>query len=118
MLVTATVPIICCCSRQINKFNIIGYRKSVGNNNLVWTGVGVVSGSGINVNSGSSNNKKFANTISNSVSNAILVASGASGNTFSSNKIFGATPEGLEIEQDPTSKNNIFSNNQLIRSSS
>ena len=103
MLVTATVPIICCCSRQINKFNIIGYRKSVGNNNLVWTGVGVVSGSGINVNSGSSNNKKFANTIS--------------GNTFSSNKIFGATPEGLEIEQDPTSKNNIFSNNQLIHSS-
>jgi hypothetical protein len=39
------------------------------------------------------------------------------GNTFTSNKIIGATPEGLEIEQDPTSKNNIFSNNELIHSS-
>jgi hypothetical protein len=103
MLVTATVSIICCCSRHIDKFNIIGCWKSVGNNNLVWTGIGVVSGSGINVNFGSSNNKIFANTMS--------------GNTFSSNKIIGATSEGLEIEQDPTSKNNIFSNYQLIHSS-
>jgi hypothetical protein len=45
------------------------------------------------------------------------VASGASGNTFISNKIIGATPEGLKIEQDPTSKNNVSSNNQLILSS-
>src|SRR5207244_13322123 len=97
MLITSTVPIIFCCSSQINKFNIIGYWKSVGNNNLVWTGVGVVSGSGINVNSGSSNNKKFANTISNSVSNAILVVSGASSNTFSSNKIFCAKLEWIVI---------------------
>ena len=73
--------------------------------------------SGINVNSGSSNNKIFGNTISNSISNAILLASGASGNTFTSNKITSVTAEGLEIEQDPTSKNNIFSNNQLIHSS-
>jgi hypothetical protein len=73
---------------------------------------------GINVNYGSSNNKIFGNTISNSISNAILLATGASGNTFSSNKIIGATPEGLEIEQDLASKNNIFSNNQLIHSSS
>ncbi len=75
------------------------------------------SGSGINVNSGSSNNKLFRNTISNSLSNAILLTSGASANTFTSNKISGSTPTSLKIEQDPTSKNNIFSNNQIIRSS-
>jgi hypothetical protein len=69
------------------------------------------------VNSGSSNNKILANTISHSITNAILVASGASGNTFSSNKIVSSTPQGLKIEQDPTSKNNIFSINKLIHSS-
>ena len=67
---------------------------------------------GINVNSDSSNNKIFANTISHSITNALLVARGSSGNTFSSNKIVSSTPQGLKIEQDPTSKNNIFSNNQ------
>jgi parallel beta-helix repeat protein len=74
--------------------------------------------SGINVNSGSSNNKFSGNTISNSLSNAILLTSGASANTFTSNKISGSTPESLKIEQDPTSKNNILPNNQLIHSTS
>jgi hypothetical protein len=50
------------------------------------------------------------------MSNAILVASGASGNTFTSNKIVSSSPQGLKIEQDPTSKDNIFSNNQIIHS--
>jgi mannuronan 5-epimerase len=76
------------------------------------------SGSGINVNSGSSNNKFSGNTISNSLTNAILLTSGASSNTFASNKISDSTPESLKIEQDPTSKNNVFSNNQIIHSSS
>jgi hypothetical protein len=69
------------------------------------------------VNSGSSNNKIFANTISNSIVNAILVTSSASSNTFSTNKIVSSTPQGLKIEQDPTSNNDIFANNQLIHSS-
>ena len=51
------------------------------------------------------------------MSNAILVASGASSNTFSSNKIISSSPQGLKIVQDPRSKNNVFSNNQLIHSS-
>jgi mannuronan 5-epimerase len=76
------------------------------------------SGSGINVNSGSSNNKFSGNTILNSLSNAILLTSGASSNTFISNKIYGSTPTSLKIEQDPKSINNIFLNNQIIHSSS
>jgi hypothetical protein len=55
--------------------------------------------------------------ILNSKANAILVNSGASGNTFTSNKIVGSNPQGLKIVQDPTSKNNIFSNNQIANSS-
>jgi hypothetical protein len=51
---------------------------------------------GFNVNSGSSNNKILANTISHSITNAILVASGASGNTFSSNKIVSSTSQGTQ----------------------
>ena len=90
---------------------------SQSHNNQIYNNTISKSRSGINLNSGSSNNKIFANTISHSISNAILVASGESGNTFTSNKIVSATPQGLEIEQDPTSKNNIFTNNQLIHSS-
>ena len=67
--------------------------------------------------SGSSNNKILGNTIINSIKSAILVNNGSSGNTISSNKIVSSTPQGLKIEQDPTSKNNLFSENQLIHSS-
>jgi mannuronan 5-epimerase len=94
-----------------------GVFVSQSHNNEVYNNTISKSRTGINVNSGSSNNKIFGNTISNSISNAILLATSASGNTFTYNKIIGASPEGLKIEQDPTSKNNIFSNNQLIRSS-
>jgi hypothetical protein len=66
------------------------------------------------VNSGSSNNKIFANTISHSITNAILVASGSSGNTFSTNKIVSSTPQGVRIIEDSTSKNNVVSNNQIV----
>jgi parallel beta-helix repeat protein len=94
-----------------------GLFVSQSHNNQIYNDTISNSKSGINVNSGSSNNKIFGNTVSNSITNAILVASGASGNSFTSNKIVSSTPQGLKIEQDPTSKNNIFSNNQLIHSS-
>jgi parallel beta-helix repeat protein len=94
-----------------------GVFVSQSHNDQIYNNTIYKSRSGINVNSGSSNNKIFGNTISNSISNAILLATGASGNTFTSNKITSVAPEGLEIEQDPTSKNNVFSNNQLIHSS-
>ncbi|HET7147150.1 MAG TPA: right-handed parallel beta-helix repeat-containing protein [Candidatus Nitrosopolaris sp.] len=94
-----------------------GVFVSQSHNNQIYNNTISKGGSGINVNSGSSNNRIFGNTISHSITNAILVASGASGNTFSSNKIVSATPQGLKIEQDPTSANNIFSNNQIIHTS-
>ncbi len=94
-----------------------GVFVSQSHNNQVYNNTISTSRVGLSVNSGSSNNKIFVNTISNSISNAILLATDASGNTFTSNKITSVTPEGLEIEQDSTSKNNIFSNNQLIHSS-
>ncbi len=106
---------------SIAKNNIVydepsGVFVSQSHNNQVSNNTISTSRVGINVNSGSSNNKIFTNTISHSITNAILVAS-SSGNTFSSNKIVGSTPQGLKIEQDPTSMNNIFSDNQIIRSS-
>jgi parallel beta-helix repeat protein len=91
-----------------------GVFVSQSHNNQIYNNTISKSKTGINVNSASSNNKIFGNTISNSMSNAILVASGASGNTFSSNKIVSSNPQGLKIVQDPTSKNNIFSNNQIV----
>ena len=50
----------------------------------------------------------------NSIADALLVNRGSSENTFSSNKLVSATPQGMKIVQDATSKNNIFSNNQLV----
>jgi parallel beta-helix repeat protein len=93
-----------------------GVFVSQSHSNQIYNNTISNSRTGINVNSGSSNNKIFGNTISNSLSNAILVATGASANTFTSNKIVSSSPQGLEIEQDPTSKDNIFSNNQIIHS--
>ena len=58
----------------------------------------------------------YDNTIMNSKLHAILINNGSSGNTFTSNKIVGTTPQGLKISQDATSKNNVFSNNQLVNS--
>jgi parallel beta-helix repeat protein len=93
-----------------------GVFVSQSHNNQIYNDTISKSGSGINVNYGSSNNKIFGNTISNSLTNAILLAGGASGNTFASNKISGSTPESLRIEQNSTSKNNIFLNNQILHS--
>ena len=94
-----------------------GVFVSQSHNNQIYNNTISKSGDGINVNSGSSNNKILGNTITNSINNAILLNNGSSGNTFSSNKIVSSTPQGLKIEQDPTSKNNIFSDNQIIRPS-
>jgi mannuronan 5-epimerase len=93
-----------------------GVLVSQSHNNQIYNDTISKSGSGINVNYGSSNNKIFGNTISNSLTNAILLAGGASGNTFASNKISGSTPESLRIEQNSTSKNNIFLNIQILHS--
>ena len=69
-----------------------GVFVSQSHSNQIYNNTISKSRAGINVNSGSSNNKIFGNTISNSLSHAILVATGASGNTFSSNKIVSSTP--------------------------
>ena len=68
------------------------------------------------MNSGSANNKMYQNTIINSKSHAIILTNGSSGNAFYSNKIVSATPQGKAIGQDVTSKNNSFSNNQIVSS--
>ncbi|MDQ6865325.1 MAG: right-handed parallel beta-helix repeat-containing protein, partial [Thermoproteota archaeon] len=94
-----------------------GIFVSQSHNNQIYNNTILKSGSGINVNSGSFNNKILGNTITESINNAIILNNGSSGNTFSSNKIVSATPQGLKIEQDSTSKNNVFSNNQIIHSS-
>ena len=94
----------------------IGVTVSQSHNNQIYNNTISKSGDGINVKSGSSNNKILGNTIINSTKSAILVNNGSSGNTISSNKIVSSTPQGLKIEQDPTSKNNIISDNQLIHS--
>ena len=51
------------------------------------------SGDGFYLNSGSTNNKTYDNTIMNSKSHAIPINNGSSGNTFTSNKIVGTMPQ-------------------------
>jgi parallel beta-helix repeat protein len=84
--------------------------------NMIYNNSISNSGDGINLNSGSTNNKMYQNTIMNSKSHAIILTNGSSGNAFYSNKIVGATPQAKMIEQDATSKSNSFSNNQIITS--
>lgn len=82
-------------------------------NNQVYNNSVSNSVEGIKVESASNFNKVYGNSIINSKAHAILVTNGSSSNTFYSNKIISATPAGLKIEQDPTSKNNVFNNNQI-----
>jgi parallel beta-helix repeat protein len=93
-----------------------GIFVSRSHSNQIYNNTVSTSGNGIYVNSGSTNNKMYGNTLMNSKSHAILINNGSNGNTFYSNKIVSAIKEGLEIDQDPTSKNNAFSNNQVINS--
>jgi mannuronan 5-epimerase len=95
----------------------IGISVSQSHSNRISNNTISKSGDGIDVRSGSSNNNIFGNTIVDSVSQAILIINGSSGNTFSANKIVSSTPAGLKINQDSTAKNNVFSNNQIVRSS-
>jgi parallel beta-helix repeat protein len=93
-----------------------GIFVSQSHNNQIYNNTISYSGNGINVYAGSTNNKMYDNTIMNSKSHAILVNNGSNGYTFYSNKIVSAFKEGLEIKQDATSTNNVFSNNQVINS--
>src|SRR6266516_4030496 len=90
-----------------------GIFVSASHNNQITNNTISKSRAGINVNSGSTNNKMYDNTIMNSKSRAILINNGSSGNTFTANKIVSSTQEGLKIVQDSTSKN-TFSNNQIV----
>jgi mannuronan 5-epimerase len=94
-----------------------GIFVSQSHNNHVYNNTISNSADGIYVNSGSTNNDIYDNSIMNSKSHAILANNGSSGNTFTSNKIVGTTSQELRISQDSTSKNNIFYNNQITRSS-
>jgi len=94
-----------------------GIFVSASHNNLITNNTISKSRDGIHVGSDSSNNNISGNTITDSISHAILINSGSSGNTFSANKIISSTPAGIKINQDSTAKNNIFSNNQINRSS-
>jgi poly(beta-D-mannuronate) C5 epimerase len=93
-----------------------GILVSQSHNNMIYNNTISNSGDGINIGYGSTRNNIYDNTIMNSISDALLVNKGSSENTFSSNKIVSVTPQGLKIDQDATSKNNVFSNNQLVNS--
>jgi|GEM_PF-5431279 len=60
----------------------------------------------------------YDNTIMNSKSHSNIFNNSSNGNTFYSNKLISANKDGLEIDQDATSKDNVFSNNQVINSAS
>jgi mannuronan 5-epimerase len=67
---------------------------SQSHNNQIFNHTISKSGNGVQVGSGSSNNKIFGNTIDYAIREAILLDSGSSVNTFASNKIVSNTPQG------------------------
>jgi len=91
-----------------------GIFVSQSHSNQVYNNTISNSADGIYLNSGSANNKIYDNTIMNSKSNAILIKNASSTNAFYTNKIVSANKQGLSINQDPTSKNNTFTNNQIV----
>jgi parallel beta-helix repeat protein len=102
---------------SIARNNIIfepsGVYVSQSHRNQIYNNTISNSEEGIYVNSGSSNNKIHDNKIINSKSYAILVKGTSLANTFYSNKIASDNKQGLIISQDPTSKDNVFYNNQI-----
>jgi parallel beta-helix repeat protein len=108
-------------TKSIARNNIVynepsGIFVSQSHNNQISNNTISKSGNGLQVGSGSSNNKIFGNTISNAIREAILIDSGSSVNTFTSNKIVSNMSQGLKIVQGSTSKNNSFANNQIVTS--
>jgi parallel beta-helix repeat protein len=93
-----------------------GVYVSQSNSNQIYNNTISNSGNGIYINSGSTNNKMYDNALMNSKSHAIVINNWSNANTFYSNKIVSTNKEGIEIDQDATSKNNIFSNNQILNS--
>jgi len=91
-----------------------GVYVSQSHSNQIYNNTISNSEEGIYVNFGSSNNKIYDNKIINSKSYAILIKGASSANAFYSNKIASDNKQGLIISQDPTSKNNIFYNNQIV----
>jgi mannuronan 5-epimerase len=92
-----------------------GIFVSQSHNNQIYNNVVSNSKNGIDVGSGSSNNKIYNNTIVKSTLNAISVDGGSSSNIIYSNVIKNSSPFGI-YAKDPTTINNIFYNNQLIDS--
>jgi mannuronan 5-epimerase len=92
----------------------IGVYVSQSHNNQVYANTISNCGTGIYINSGSTSNKIFGNTLMNTRDHAIVINGGSNANTLYSNKIASTNKKGLEIIQDVTSKNNIYSNNQIL----
>ena len=91
-----------------------GVYVSQSHNNQIYANTISNCGTGIYINSGSTSNKIYSNTLMNSRDHAIVINGGSNGNTLYSNKIASTNKKGLEIIQDATSKNNIYSNNQIL----
>jgi poly(beta-D-mannuronate) C5 epimerase len=92
----------------------LGVFISQSHNNQIYNNTISNTGNAIFINSGSTNNKIYYNTLMNSKSHAVVIAHGSNANTFRSNEIVSTKKEGLAIDQDATSRNNIFSNNRIL----
>jgi mannuronan 5-epimerase len=91
-----------------------GVYVSQSHNNQIFGNTISNCGTGIYINSGSTNNKIYGNMLMNSRDHAIVISGGSNANTLYSNKIASTNKKGLEIIQDGTSKNNVYSNNQIL----
>lgn len=91
-----------------------GVYVSQSHNNQIFGNTISNCGTGIYINSGSTNNKIHDNMLMNSRDHAIVISGGSNANTLYSNKIASTNKKGLEIIQDATSKNNVYSNNQIL----
>jgi mannuronan 5-epimerase len=91
-----------------------GIYVSQSHNNQLYGNTISNCGTAIYINSGSTNNRIYDNTLMNARAHAIVINGGSNSNTIYSNKIASTNKKGLEIIQDATSKNNIYSNNQIL----
>jgi mannuronan 5-epimerase len=91
-----------------------GIYVSQSHNNQIYANAISNCGTGIYINSRSTSNKIYYNTLMNSRDHAIVIDGGSNANTLYSNKIVSTNKKGLDIIQGATSKNNIYSNNQIL----